>query len=195
MHGLINRAIQRFVTDSYGEAQWQAAAVRADLGIIDFEAMWQYKDVVTPRILTAVCDVLDRPYEELLEDIGTYLVSHPSVGSLRRLMRFSGVDFLDFLQSLDELPERARLAVADLELPDIELHQERPDFYELHCSGPLPGCGFLVMGILRAMADDYGALVYLEHLGAKEGIEVIGISLLETDFAEDKGFSLGVQAG
>jgi hypothetical protein len=195
MHGLVNRAIQRFVSDSYGMAQWEAAATRSELGIIEFEAMWRYNDQVTTRLLAAVCDVLDRPYDELLEDIGTYLASHPNVEALRRLMRFSGVDFIDFLHSLDELPERARLAVADLELPDIQVRAVRPDYYELQVEGPLPGSGYLLMGVLRAMADDYGALVYLEHGGETEGLETIGISLLEAEYAEGKGFELGARAG
>ncbi|MFK7870845.1 MAG: heme NO-binding domain-containing protein [Roseobacter sp.] len=195
MHGLVNRAIQRFVIDSYGEAQWQTAALRADVGVVEFEAMARYDDEITPMLLTAVCDVLNRPYEELMEDIGTYLVSHQNVKALRRLMRFSGVDFVDFLHSLDELPERARLAVANLDLPELELRQNTPGYYELHCAGPLSGSGYLMMGILRAMADDYGALVYLEHVGVEEDRERIGVSLLEAEYAEDKGFALGAQAG
>lgn len=194
MHGLVNRAVQRFVIDSYGEAEWQAAAARAGLGFVDFEAMWTYEDAVTRRVIAAVSAELDRPPEELLEDIGTYLVSHPNVEAVRRLMRFSGVDFIDFLHSLDELPDRARLAVSDLELPRIELRAIGPEAYQLLCRGPVAGCGYLLMGLLRAMADDYGALVYLEHAGTTGGIETINISLVETEFAKDKGFALGARA-
>ncbi len=57
----------------------------------------------------------------LLEDLGTYLVSHPNVQGLRRLLRFGGAGFIDFLHSLDELHDRARLAVPDLDLPQLEL--------------------------------------------------------------------------
>lgn len=194
MHGLVNRAIQRFVTDSYGEAQWLAAANRADIGFTDFEAMWMYPDDLTPRVLAAVCDVLDRPYDELLEDIGTYLVSHRNVEALRRLLRFGGVNFIDFLHSLDDLPDRARLAVADLELPRLELSESSPGAYWLRCSGNIPGWGHLFMGVLRALADDYGALVLLHHKGQEGLVEVIQISLLETAFSEGRGFDLGARA-
>jgi hypothetical protein len=194
MHGLINRAIQRFVTDSYGEAQWLAAANRADIGFTDFEAMWVYDDAVTPRILAAACDVLDRQYEELMEDIGTYLVSHRNVEALRRLLRFGGVNFVDFLHSLDDLPDRARLAVADLELPELELIEDRAGTFRLRCAGKIPGCGHLFMGILRALADDYGALVLLDHKGIEGKSEIVEISLLETAFSKGRGFDLGARA-
>ncbi|MFK7881272.1 heme NO-binding domain-containing protein [Roseobacter sp.] len=195
MHGLVNRAIQSFVTDCYGIGQWKAAAKQADAGVIEFEAMWVYEDALTPRLLNAVCDVLDRPYEELLEDIGNYLVSHPNLQSLRRLLRFGGVDFVEFLHSLDDLPDRARLAVSDLDLPRLELREHSPFRYSLRCDGLVVGCGHLLTGVLRAMADDYGALVFLEYEGSHDGVEVVAIALLETDFAEDRGFELatGVQ--
>ena len=63
MHGLINRGIQRFVTDSDGATKWRAVTRSAGLDFTDFEAMWIFDDPVTPAVLTAVCDVLDRPYE------------------------------------------------------------------------------------------------------------------------------------
>ena len=39
MHGLINRAIQCFVRDSYGQNRWIEVTQLADLGFTDFEAM------------------------------------------------------------------------------------------------------------------------------------------------------------
>lgn len=195
MHGLINRAIQRFVTDSYGESTWLAATKSAGLGFVDFEAMWIYDDDLTPRVLCAVCDVLDRPYAELLEDIGTYLVSHSNVEALRRLLRFGGVTFAEFLHSLDDLPDRARLAVSDLDLPRLELFEESPERFSLKCYGDTEGWGHLFMGVLRAMADDYGALAYLEHKGMCHGVETLEISLLETGFSDGRGFELGASAG
>lgn len=194
MHGLINRGIQRFVTDSYGEAKWHAVTRYAGMDFTDFEAMWTYDDSVTPRVLAAICDVLDRPYEDLLEDIGTYLVSHANVEALRRLLRFGGVTFIDFLHSLDDLPDRARLAVADLELPRLELLEETPERYSLRCFGEGNGWGHLFMGVLRAMADDYGVLAYLEHQGVEGECEVLQISLVETEYASGREFELGARS-
>lgn len=157
--------------------------------------MLTYDDAVTPGVLASVCDVLDRPYDELMEDIGTYLVSHPNVEALRRLLRFGGVDFVDFLLSLDDLPDRAKLAVADLNLPTLELREHARDFFSLRCECPVPGYGHLMMGVLRAMADDYGALVYLEHQGSSQNIETVSISLLEAEFAQGRHFDLGARTG
>ena len=115
MHGLINRAIQSFVTNTYGPDRWLNVTEDADLGFSEFEAMLIYDDSLTDAVLKSLCVELGRPENELLEDLGTYLVSDPKVESLRRLLRFGGETFLEFLYSLDDLPDRARLAVPELE--------------------------------------------------------------------------------
>ncbi|MEL6463485.1 MAG: heme NO-binding domain-containing protein [Pseudomonadota bacterium] len=193
MHGLINRAIQCFVTDSYGSDKWVEATRFADLDFVEFEAMLMYDDDITPAMLDAVSHVLGRPRDDVMEDMGTYLVSHPNVEALRRLLRFGGVTFVEFLHSLDDLPDRARLAVSDLNLPRIELRDHSHSQFSLICDSPVDGYGHVMMGILRTMADDYGALALLEHTGSGNGVETISITLIETEFAEGRVFDLGAR--
>ena len=224
MHGLINTAIQSFVCNTYGRDRWLGVTEEAGLGFSDFEAMLIYDDGMTDAVLRALCIELGRPEGEILEDLGTYLVSDPKVEALRRLLRFGGETFQDFLHSLDELPERTRLAVSDLHLPPLDLRDRSGHQFALTCGAGLRGYGRVMMGILRAMADDYGALVFLEHSleqggaepgtgsesparraddvppgeGAADmapGVEVITITLVEADFAAGRDFDLGARAG
>ena len=46
-------------------------------------------------------------------------------------------------------------------------------------------------GVLRAMADDYGALVILDITGKQDGSDVISITLVESEFSEGRAFDLG----
>ncbi len=156
--------------------------------------MLVYDDELTPKMLNIISELLDRPQVELMEDIGTYLVSHPNVEALRRLLRFGGVTFVEFLHSLDDLPDRARLAVGDLELPALELTEDGPMQFTLRCENQLHGFGYVMMGILRAMADDYGVLALLDYAGSTETAENISITLIETEFAEGRSFELGASA-
>ena len=194
MHGLINRAIERFVRDTYGRDIWGLVTARAELDFSEFESMLSYDDELTDRVLATIEVVLDKPREDVLEDIGTYLVSHPKVEALRRLLRFGGVDFTDFLHSLDDLPDRARLAVPDLDVPDLELREHGALQYSLICTSARAGYGHVVIGLLRAMADDYGALVMLEHKGNRDGAEIIEVSLLTMEHATGREFDLSVGA-
>lgn len=195
MHGLINKAIERFAIDTYGPEFWQSVAHKADIDRSGFEAMLCYDDAVTLVLISVLADTLKRPREDVLEDIGTYLVSHPNTQALRRLLRFGGVTFVDFLESLDDLPDRARLAVADLTLPKLTLRAHGEAKYSLRCEADHPGWGHVLAGILRALADDYGALVYLEPKGGAGGSELVEICLLEQTFAEGNRFEFGAAAG
>ena len=191
MHGLINRTIQLFVTNTQGADAWRRVVRAAGLPFTDFEGMMRYKEQYTPRVLEAATEVLGRDRAELLEDIGTFIVSDAAFEPVRRLLRFGGIDFVDFLHSLDDLHERVRLAVSDLVLPRVELRAHAAGQFSLICQAPVEGYGHVMMGLLRAMADDYGALVLLEHLGNREGAEVLSIRLVEADFAEGRRFELG----
>jgi Haem-NO-binding len=194
MHGLINRALQCFLRDTYGPALWQAVVREADLVFDNFEPMLHYDLDQTRRVVAAAARCLDRPPEAMLEDMGTYLVSHPNLEALRRLLRFGGVTFHDFLHSLEEMRGRGRLALPDLDLPTLDLREEAEDRWTLLCRSPLDGAGHVVMGLLRAMADDYGALVLLDHQGAGPHGEEIAIHLPELRFAEGRRFDLSQQA-
>lgn len=198
MHGLMNRAIERFARDTYGDAFWRSVADAADLAFTSFEAMLPYERAITYRILDALAEALDKRREEVLEDLGTYLVASPKTDALRRLLRFGGTDFVEFLNSLDELPARVRLAVPDLPMPQLELQEQDDESFTLVIH-PSPGTeglfGHLMLGLLRAMADDYGALVYLDPNLEQDGKEIIEVCLLDVDFAEAREFDLGAKAG
>lgn len=157
--------------------------------------MLTYEDQQTWDLLDTVGAMLARQRDEVLEDLGTYLVSHPNSESVRRLLRFGGDRFGEFLITLDDLPERVRLAVADLNFPYLELDEDGPDCYRLVVIAPQPGWGHVLVGVLRAMADDYGDLVILDHAGRDGAAETIRITVIEQAFSEGRSFDLAANTG
>lgn len=192
MNGLVNRAIQNFLRDGWGAAAWADAARAAGAPPAGFEPLMDYDPGLTTRLVAAAAARLDRGQDCLLEDLGTWLVSHPSRAGVLRLLRFGGPDFREFLQSLDELPARARLALPDLRLPPLRLIAEGAGVYSLVIGAGFPGAGAVALGLLRAMADDYGALAVIEGGdAAPDGSGRLVIRLLDEDFAEGRAFALG----
>jgi hypothetical protein len=193
MNGLINKAIQCFLRDGWGTQAWVDAARAAGVAPRGFEPLLNYPPELSDRLLLAASQRLDRGRDCLLEDLGTYLVSHPSRAAVRRLLRFGGADFREFLQSLEDLPARARLALPDLFLPAMRLEAIGGDAFRLTIAPGISGAGAVALGLLRAMADDYGALVLLEA-GPEmpDGAAVLTIRVLDADHAEGRAFTLGV---
>ncbi len=195
MHGLINRSVQCFIRDTYNPSTWARVAREARLDVGDTDPMLIAAPGLTSNLIDAAQRVLGHPRETILEDLGTYLASHANMIVVRRLLRFGGVDFVEFLHSLRDLHERARLAVDDLSLPTMDLSEQGDGDYRLTCSVPMPGIGHVIMGLLRAMADDYGALVFLDHLGKVGGSEVISVRLVDGAHAAGNPFDLALRAG
>jgi hypothetical protein len=187
MHGLINRSIQRFLRDTYGPELWQTVAEAAAVPAAGFEAMLQYDDALTVAMLRVAADRLGKPQEALLEDLGTYLVT---LEPLRRLLRFGGVDYADFLMSLEELPARGRMALPELDLPQLALAAAAEGRLVLMVRAGVPGWGLVLSGLLRAMADDYGALALIELGAAADGQDRISVDLLDSRFASGRRFEL-----
>ena len=194
MHGLINRSLENFICRTYGRKLWLAVMEELDCGFESFEPMLRYDDWMTNAVIKHASLKLDKPDVVFLEDFGTFLVTDPSSERVRRLLRFGGVDYEDFLHSLDDLAGRARLAVADLDLPDLELTEYGGGDFSLTISHDQIGFGHVLLGALRGLADDYGALALLEFLGRTGRDETISIRLLDIDFHEGRSFDLAAGA-
>ena len=111
MHGLVNRAFQVFLEDTYGRQVWDRVRSDAGLDFARFETMLDYDPILTERVMLAACYRLDKPQSAFLEDVGTWIIANPKNASIRRLLRFGGTDFREFLLSLDELPGRIQMAL------------------------------------------------------------------------------------
>jgi hypothetical protein len=191
MYGLVNRAFQRFLMETYGDDAWADVAREIGLRSEGFEPLLSYPDALTDRILQAASGRLGQPAGELLEDLGTFVVAHPSYEPARRLLRFGGADFVDFLHSLDALPDRARLALPGLDFPTLQVDAAPPDRVVLTCGSGLEGFSHVLCGVLRGIADDYGALATIDHVAeAGQGAARIIIEIHNSSFAAGRSFEL-----
>lgn len=194
MHGLVNKGLERFLVDTYGQRTWQDVAQAADLPVEGFEALLTYDAELTFRMVDAASSRLGKSEHALLEDLGTFLVSDPKMDSIRRLLRFGGIDYADFVSSLDELPERARLAVPNLDIPEIVVEEIGPDEYRIDVISDFGRFGVILAGVLRAMADDYGCLSLIEWSSNAPSHETLQVQLLDGTYAEGRAFVLSAEA-
>lgn len=188
MDALLLRSLQNYVLGTFGPAKWQEVCAIADQPSLTYEPMLRYEPGLSDRVADIVAQVLGRPVEAIWEDVGTYLVTSPDREGIRRLLRFGGVSFSDFLHSLEELPGRAKLALPDLDPPEVILDEFGPDRFELRCRSHLRGIQRVLMGVVTAMADDYGALCLIDT--SAEGS--ITIAVLDSRHATAKAFELAM---
>lgn len=185
------RSLQSYIRDTFGPPVWQAVCRSAALTSETFEPMMRYDSGLADRVAAQAAEVLGRPVDAVWEDMGTYLVTNPGHEGVRRLLRFGGLSFADFLHSLEELPGRARLALPDLTLPEVDLDEIASDRFELRCLSHLKGVARVLVGMLTAMADDYGTLCLIEV----EGEGRISVRILDSFHATARPFDLAMPEG
>lgn len=197
MHGLVNRSLQCFVTDTYGHPVWLTVCAAAGTAQSDYEAMLDYDDGETAALLRAAARHLGKAPDLLLEDLGHYLVTHLARDAFRRLLRFGGADFADFLHSLTDLRDRARLVLPEIDLPRIDVTETATGEFRLALQRGARAMGPLALGVLRAMADDYGTLaLFHRQPPARAGApEIITVQLLSAHHSEGRSFALGRRVG
>lgn len=163
MHGMINRGLQSYICDVHGVDVWEETCEQASLSFYNFESMLTYDDATTEDLLSSFGALTHRSRDEILEDFGTYMVSEDALSAVRRLLKFGGRNYVEFLQSLNFVYSRAKLAVPDLDIPVMELITHSPKHFTLYARFQKRGFGPTLLGLLRALADDYDTLVSITH--------------------------------
>jgi hypothetical protein len=192
MYGLFLRALQGYVLTTFGSQSWGRVLSRAGFLGEGFEPLLPYDMDLFRKVLVSTAEVLERPADAVLEDLGTHIVTNPANQAPRRLLRFGGATFGDFLLSLEELPDRARLALPDVAIPPMLLDELTPSHFLLSCPLAMPCLGHVLTGVLRAMADDYGALVVIEVEPMDAPGIALSIRLHEPDHSLGRSFDLAV---
>ncbi|SDZ14490.1 Haem-NO-binding [Jannaschia faecimaris] len=162
MHGLICKSLEAFVRDQHGEDTWHRIVQASDLPYPRFEALRSYDDDLMTRVFDMASRELGRSFAAPLEDIGHWICTHPPLEAVRRLIRFSGTCFVDLIYALDEVHDRARIALPGLGLPKFTVTELAPNDFFIISVWHLRGGGAFLTGVLRAMADDYGALALID---------------------------------
>lgn len=118
MKSLINRAIEEFLRATYGEDLVQSVA---DEEAVAVGRLAPLGAGFGTGALERAAFRLSKPLPEMFEDLGGWMTR---IEPVRRLLRFSGRDFKDFLLRLEELPGRAHLVLPDLEVPRLQVEAE-----------------------------------------------------------------------
>jgi len=190
MLGVVNKAIEHFIRATYGDRVWHDAAEHALVSDHDIEPMLMYSDEITYHLIDGLIQTTGKPRQDVLDDLRTFLVTPPHGRMVRRLLRFGGATFDDFLISMGDLNDRVALALPDLDLPTISVDLCVTDRAVITVENRIHGFANVLQGLLRAMADDYGTLVFIDIGECDEKTSQIVVILSEQNIAQGAEFNL-----
>lgn len=182
MHWLVRKSIESFLRETYSDDFWLTVCRSSGMSsrssyIIDRHSQ---------ELITTASDRLEKPECELLEDLGAWIARQERI---RRLLRFSGRDFNDFLLNLEMLADRVSMVAPDLSVPRMQVTEEGADVVRVDFPPDESGWVSMMAGLVRCMADDYGALCLI---WADENSLTVQIS--DGSFTPGRHFLLGEDA-
>lgn len=187
MDRLVYSAVEGFLNDVYG-GSFCARVVERTLNDETRSRARPNSQAGAVAVMAAAAEELNKSLTELWEDLGAWLAQRKSI---RRLLRFSGRDFADFLFGLPEFPDYVRLVVPDASIPPMTV-LPKTDMVQIIVHHPGVEWQHVMTGLVRAMADDYGVLGLVSS--EEDGIAV---QISDEAFAEAREFRLaaGVAMG
>lgn len=187
MNGLINRSFELFIRDSHGERIWDRLARQARVDPRGFFLLQRSADDITQALVTEASKILGKPADELAEDLGGWLTRREPI---RRLLRFSGRDYPEFIEAVSEFPGRALMVIDSLQVPDIHVTAHSAAGYEVRIDSDSAFLTMMLAGVLRGMADDYGALAVIQINGP-----VLRVDIALSEYCVTRPFALVPEPG
>ncbi|MDT1063342.1 heme NO-binding domain-containing protein [Paracoccus sp. CPCC 101403] len=182
MLGMLDRSLEAFLRDCHGDEAWRDILAAANIRPEEFLSSAFTGRSRIRRIVLIAARKLGKAPEDILEDLGAWLVQ---IEPIRRLLRFSGTSYGDFVLSLGELPARAGMILADMPEFGLAVVQKGQGGFAILSRRLPPGWLNVLAGALRGMADDYGTLALISVNG-----EAILLSIALEGHAASRPFAL-----
>ena len=119
MYGLINKAIEDFVTQEFGAEIWERILEKADMDAEVFISMKVYPDDWTYRLIDAASETLALPADSILIAFGEHWIRFMHREGYGQLLTVSGRTFPAFLNGLDNMHAHIALTFNGSKMPSF----------------------------------------------------------------------------
>lgn len=182
MLGLINRGLRAFVIKFHGRSHWQELVATQPEVPSDFEVLMDYPLSMTELLISEISELRGTSQRDVMEDLGTFALTSFWDARLRDLLLSCGRDFDQFMQNLTDLLIGFSRVEQSCDIERIEVIEKIESHYEVRFRGSTGMASYLVLGLFRALADQYGALVTCSHrnvLSDGEPFDVFTVLIFE----------------
>ncbi len=175
MYGLVNAAIEEFVTANFGKDKWDAIKAEAGVEIASFGRMQHYPDELTYGLVGAASKVLGIAPEAALHAFGQFWVLYTGKAGYGDLFDSAGSTLRDFLFNLDNLHSRVGQHFAKLKPPSFRFDVIDDETLRMHYHPGLEsrkGLCPMVEGLIEGLSRHFETDVSMEHSAcAKNGAD------------------------
>jgi len=187
MYGLVNKAIEDLVVSSAGEETWQKIKEHAALQELQFLDSYNYDDEVTYKLVASASEVLQQPAEDILHAFGKHWILYTGREGWASLFAASGDCMISFLQCLDDMHARVKVAMPEGRMPEFTLI-EKDDTYHFEYRSGRDGLAPMVGGIICGLAEQFDEAWHVDHIDSKEscGVDRFLLTRIENSVSDDQ---------
>ncbi|OED37852.1 hypothetical protein AB833_22315 [Chromatiales bacterium (ex Bugula neritina AB1)] len=181
MYGMVNQAIEDLVIETAGEDAWREIKEHAGLAENGFESSVIYDDEVTLSLVAAASEKLKLPPEQILHAFGRHWILYTGREGWSSVFEMTGYDMESFLDGLDEMHARVRVAMSEADTPQFTLHRES-DHLSLEYHSNRDGLAPMVNGLLEGLAEHFDEHWSIQHTGqrAEDGFDTFRLRQIAT---------------
>lgn len=159
MYGLVNKALQEFVTKNFGSTQWEIIREKAGVQELIFVGMESYPDEITYKLAQSTSETLGISLNAALEAFGEYWVTYTAQEGYGDMLKMCGNSFKEFMLNLDSLHARIRLSFPELKPPVLKCSDVTEHTLLLHYISDRPGLTPMVVGLIKGLGKRFTILV------------------------------------
>jgi len=168
MYGMVNLAIQEFISQRFGDPVWQDIKKRAAPDISHFLTMEQYPDDVTVGMVNVAAEITGEVLPSLLDAIGEFWVEFALRSGYGELLRIIGTTLPETLSNLDNMHTRVGLSFPDLKPPSFWCTEVTDHSLILHYQSEREGLGQMVPGTVRGLAAMLNTTASVQQIADRE---------------------------
>ena len=168
MYGLVNQAVQDFVTQHLGADIWKTVREKAGVKDPEFLPLQQYPDELTFAMVGATCEATGRDAATLVEEIGVFWVTFTAQRGYGPLLDQLGTTFPEALAALDAMHVRVALMMPNLKPPSFRVRDVKSNGLTLDYISHRAGLAPMVIGLVKGLGHKYGLQPSVRRTQARE---------------------------
>lgn len=162
MYGIVNRAVQELVVESYGEEKWEIILNKSNVNVDYFISTEPYEDDVTFRLAMAASEEIGISLEDTLMALGEWWILKTASKNYPGLMSSGGENLKDFLLNLPNFHNRVMLMYPKLAPPEFKTSNITSNSIDLHYFSNRQGLQGFVKGLLLGIGKFYNSSIEVD---------------------------------
>lgn len=164
MYGMVNKAIEDLVRQSFGDDAWDRIKEQAGIDVDIFISNEGYPDDLTYKLVGAASAVTGMPADKILFAFGEHWLLKIARQEYGGLLEAGGRTLRDFLINLPNFHARIMLIFPKLQPPRFRVEETGERELELHYLTHRDGLGAFVVGIVSGLGKMFESPVEITQL-------------------------------